>query len=249
MKITVIGGRGRIGSRLVPKLREHGHEAVPACPTTGVDAFTGEALAEAIDGADVVVDVCDSPSFADDAVMEFFRTTTSNILAAGQNAGVVHHIALSVVGCDRIPDSGYMRAKVAQEELIAASPIPYTIVRATQFFEFVATIADAATEGDTVRLPQASIQPVAADEVAQAMDGTAVAAPVNGIVELAGPQPYRFEELFRQALHNDPRQVVVDADARYFCAALAEGSLLPGVGAQLGNTRFEDWHGQPALTA
>jgi uncharacterized protein YbjT (DUF2867 family) len=243
MKIIVIGGQGLIGSKVVNTLGEHGHEAVAACPSTGVDAVTGEGLSEALDGADVVVDVCNSPSFEDAAVMEFFRAATGNLVAAEQAAGVGHHVALSVVGCDRLPDSGYMRAKAAQEELIAASPIPYTIVRATQFFEFVAMIADAATDGDTVRLPAASIQPIAAEDVARAVSRAAVGAPIGGVVETAGPEAYGFDELVRRSLsgHDDPRHVVADPDARYFGAALANGSLLPGADAQLGETRFEDW--------
>jgi uncharacterized protein YbjT (DUF2867 family) len=242
MKIIVIGGRGLIGSRLVAQLGEHGHDAVAACPSTGVDAVTGQGLVETLDGADVVVDVCQSPSFEDAAVLEFFRTSTANLLAAEQS-GVGHHVALSVVGCDRLPDSGYMRAKAAQEGLIMASAIPYTIVRSTQFFEFVGTIAAAATDGDTVRLPAADIQPIAADDVAPAVGGAAVDTPVNGVVEIAGPQAYSFDELIRRELsaHDDPRRVVVDPDARYFGAALTNGSLLPGAHVRLGAIRFEDW--------
>jgi uncharacterized protein YbjT (DUF2867 family) len=249
MKIVVIGGHGRIGSRIVENLAERGHDAVAADPSTGVDTLTGEGLAEALAGADVVVDVCNSPSIEDEAVMDFFQTSTRNLLAAEQAAGVGHHVALSVVGCDRLADSGYMRAKVAQEGLIEASSIPYTIVRATQFYEFVKTIADAATEGETVRMPSASIQPIAAADVASAVGRTAAGTPAGGIVEIAGPEPFRFDELIRQALsaRDDPRQVVVDPDARYFGDALSGADLLPGENAQLGETGFEDWLRQAAI--
>ena len=243
MKIVVIGGRGRVGSKIVEKLGEHRHDAVAADLSTGVNTLTSEGLAEAFDGADVVVDVSNSPSFEDDAVMDFFRTSTGNLLAAEHAAGVGHHVAMSVVGSDRLPDSGYLRAKIAQEELIEASSIPYSIVRSTQFFEFVKSIAAAATDGDTVRVPSASIQPVAADDVARAVSGIAVVTPVGGIVEIAGPESYRFDELIRYSLsaRNDPRHVVADPDARYFGTTLTNGSLLPGENAQLGETRFEDW--------
>jgi uncharacterized protein YbjT (DUF2867 family) len=243
MKIVVVGGHGRIGSKIVAKLGEHGHDAVAADLGTGVNTITGEGLDTALAGADVVVDVSNSPSFEDTAVMEFFTTSTRNILAAEQAAGVGHHVATSIVGADRLPDSGYLRAKVAQEQLIAAGPIPYTIVRSTQFYEFVDSIADAATEGDTVRLPAASIQPIAAEEAAGAVGRIAAGPPVNGIVEVAGPKPYRFDELIRQGLsaHCDPRRVVADADARYFGTTLTNGSLLPGENAELGEIRFEDW--------
>jgi uncharacterized protein YbjT (DUF2867 family) len=248
MKIVVIGGNGRVGSKIVERLVEHGHDAVPADPSTGVNTITGEGLAEALDGADAVVDVSNSPSFADAAVMEFFQTSTRNILAAEQAAGVGHHVAMSVVGSDRLPDSGYLRAKVAQEALIEASSIPYSIVRSTQFFEFVDSIAAAATDGDTVRVPAASIQPVAADDVARAVGRIAVGTPIDGIVEVAGPEPFRFDELMQIALsaRNDPRTVVADPDAQYFGSALANGSLLPGEHAQLGETRFETWLSQLA---
>jgi uncharacterized protein YbjT (DUF2867 family) len=243
MKIVVIGGHGRIGSKIVEKLGEHGHDAVAADLSTGINTLTGEGLAEAFEGADAVVDVSNSPSFEDDAVMDFFRTSTRNILVAEQAARVGHHVAMSVVGSDRLPDSGYLRAKVAQEELIEGSSIPYTIVRSTQFYEFVDSIAAAATDGDTVRVPAASIQPVAAEDAARAVGRIAVGRPVNGTVEVAGPRPYRFDELIRQALnaHDDPRTVVADPDARYFGTTLTNGSLLPGENAQLGETRFEDW--------
>ena len=245
MKIVVIGGHGRIGSKIVEKLGEHGQDAVAADLSTGVNTLTGEGLAEAFDGADVVIDVSNSPSFEDDAVMDFFQTSTRNILTAEQAARVGHHVAMSVVGSDRLPESGYLRAKIAQEELIEASSIPYTIVRSTQFYEFVESIADAATEGDTIRVPSASIQPVAADDAARAVGRIAASKPVNGIVEVAGPKPYRFDELIRQGLtvHDDPRHVVADPDARYFGTTLTNGSLLPGENAQLGETQFEDWLG------
>jgi uncharacterized protein YbjT (DUF2867 family) len=243
MKIVVIGGHGRVGSKIVEKLGEHGHDAVAADLSTGVNTLTGEGLAGALDGADVVVDVSNSPSFEDDAVMDFFRTSTRNILVAEQAARVGHHVAMSVVGSDRLPDSGYLRAKVAQEELINASSIPYTIVRSTQFYEFVDSIAAAATEGDTVRVPSASIQPIAADDAARAVGRIAGGTPVNGIVEVAGPEAFRFDELIRTGLRarNDQRHVVADRDAPYFGTTLTNGSLLPGGNAQLGETRFEDW--------
>jgi uncharacterized protein YbjT (DUF2867 family) len=245
MKIVVIGGHGRVGSKIVEKLGEHGHDGVAADLSTGVNTLTGEGLAEALDGADVVVDVSNSPSFEDDAVMEFFQTATRNVLAAEQAARVGHHVAMSVVGSDRLPGSGYLRAKVAQEMLIEASSIPYSIVRSTQFFEFVDSIAADATDGDSVRVPAASIQPVAADDAASAVCRIAVGRPAGGIVEVAGPKPYRFDELIRYALsaRNDPRHVVADPDARYFGTTLTNGSLLPSEHAQLGETRFEDWLG------
>jgi uncharacterized protein YbjT (DUF2867 family) len=243
MKIVVIGGTGLIGSKLVSKLREHGHEAVAASPESGVNTLTGAGLAEVLTGAQVVVDVSNSPSFADDAVMNFFRTSTENLLAAGDKAGVGHHVALSVVGTDRLAANGYFRAKLTQENLIRDSGRPYSIVHATQFFEFVGAIAQAATDGDTVRLSDALIQPMAADDVAAAVGRTAVGAPLNGIVEVAGPEQFGLDELIRTALafRGDPREVVTDANARYFGALLDKESLLPGPGAQLSTTRFEQW--------
>jgi uncharacterized protein YbjT (DUF2867 family) len=243
MKIVVIGGHGRIGSKIVEALGEHGHDAVAADPSTGLDTLTGEGLAEAFAGADVVVDVSNSPSFEDDAVMEFFRTSTRNILVAEKAARIRHHVALSVVGSDRLPDAGYLRAKVAQEELIEASSVPYTIVRSTQFFEFVDSIIAAAAEGDAIRVPSASIQPIAAQDAGRAVARIAVGTPVNGTVEIAGPKAYGFDELVRAGLsaHDDPRQVVADREARYFGTTLSNGSLLPGEDAQIGETRFEDW--------
>jgi uncharacterized protein YbjT (DUF2867 family) len=248
MRIVVIGGHGRIGSKVVDRLDEHGHDAVAADLKTGVNTLTGEGLAEALDGADVVVDVSNSPSFEDEAVLEFFRTSTGNIVAAEKAAGVRHHVALSVVGADRLPDSGYLRAKVVQEQLIEDSSVPYTIVRATQFFEFVDAIADAATEGDTVRLPSALIQPMAADDVARAVSRIAMGAPVDGIVEIGGPEAFRFDKLISYGLiaRNDPRHVIADPDAPYFGTKLADTSLIPGDGAQLAETRFEDWLGSLA---
>jgi uncharacterized protein YbjT (DUF2867 family) len=250
MKIVVIGGHGRLGSKIVATLAEHGHDAVAADLGTGVNTITGEGLAEALTGADVVIDVSNSPSFEDDAVMEFFQTSTRNILAAEQAAGVGHHVAMSVVGSDRLSESGYMRAKVAQEELIQASAIPHSIVRSTQYYEFVESIVADAADGDTIRVPSASIQPIAADDAARAVVRIAVGAPAGGIVEVAGPEPYRFDELVRYALsaRDDPRHVVADPDAPYFGATLTDRSLLPGEGAQLGETRFQDWLGALATT-
>jgi len=246
MKVVVIGGTGLIGSKLVTKLNEHGHEAVPAAPNTGVNTLTGEGLAEVLQGASVVVDVSNSPSFADDAVMEFFRTSTTNLLKAEANAGVTHHVALSVVGTERLQGSGYFRAKQAQEELIKASDIPYSIVHATQFFEFAKGLADGATDGDTVRLPAAKIQPIVSDDVAAAVGRTAVGAPVNGVVEVAGPEAFQLDEFIRTGLaaKNDPRTVVADPHATYWGAELQETTLLPGPDARLAETRFADWLAQ-----
>jgi len=249
MKLAIIGGTGLIGSKLVSKLKEHGHEAVPAAPDTGVNTLTGEGLAEVLQGASVVVDVSNSPSFEESAVMEFFTTSTRNLLTYAAAAGVKHYVALSVVGTERIPDSAYLRAKNAQEILIKGGGIPYSIVHATQFFEFVERIADEATVGTTVRLPPVLIQPVAADDVAKVVGRIAVAAPVNGTVDVAGPQQFRFDELIRQdlAARNDPREVVVDPHARYFEAELTERSLIPAGEARLGEIRFEEWLGQAGL--
>src|SRR5512132_4094441 len=218
MKIVVIGGSGLIGSKVVTMLREHGHEAVAASPNSGVNTLTGEGLAEVLKGASVVVDVSNSPSFEDAAVLEFFKTSTGNLLNFEAAAGVGHHVILSIVGCDRLPDSGYMRAKVAQEKLIKESSIPYSIVRATQFFEFVNRIADSATEGNTVRLPSVGFQPLAADDVARVVSKVAMGSPLNGTVELAGPERFRFDELIRLGLSasKDPREVIRDPHARYF---------------------------------
>ena len=247
MKLVIIGGTGLIGSKLVTILREHGHEAVPASPDTGVNTLTGEGLADALQGASVVVDVSNSPSFEATAVMEFFTTSTRNLLRYAAAAGVGHYVALSVVGTERMPESSYFRAKNAQETLIKAAAIPYSIVHATQFFEFVKRIADEATDGTTVRLPPVLIQPMAADDVARSLAKVAVGAPLNGMVEIAGPQQFRFDDLIRQGLgaRNDPREVVVDAHARYFGTELGERSLVPGDGARLGEIRFQEWLGQP----
>lgn len=248
MKVVVIGGTGLIGSKVVAKLNEHGYEAVSASPDSGVNTMTGEGLAEVLEGASVVVDVSNSPSFEDAAVMDFFQTSTRNLLTYGAAAGVGHHVALSVVGCDRLPESGYLRAKVAQEKLIEESPIPFSIVRATQFFEFLKRIADTATEGNTIRLPAARFQPMAADDVAKVVGRTAVGAPLNGIVEAGGPEQFDFDDFISRALsaRNDPREIVVDPHARYFGTELSERSLVPDDGALLGETRFADWLNDPA---
>jgi len=252
MKIVIIGGTGLIGSKVVTMLGAHGHEAVPASPNSGVNTLTGAGLAEVLTGAQVVIDVSNSPSFDDTAVMEFFTTSTRNLLAAEKTAGVTHHVALSVVGTDRLPDSGYFRAKVAQENLIKESGLPYSIVHATQFFEFVKSIAAAATDGDTVRLSHALIQPIAADDVATAVARTAVGAPLNGTLEIAGPVQLGLDDLVRTglALRGDPREVVADADAPYFGAILQERTLVPGPDATLFETTFEQWlAAQPVATA
>jgi uncharacterized protein YbjT (DUF2867 family) len=251
MKIVVIGGTGLIGSKLVAKLGEHGHEAVAASPDTGVNTLTGEGLDQALAGASVVVDVSNAPSWEDDAVMHFFKTATGNVLAAESAAGVGHHVALSVVGTERLTESGYFRAKLAQERLIEGGSIPYSIVRATQFFEFVPRIADDATEGNTVRLPPALIQPMAADDVASAVGRVAAGAPVNGMVEVAGPEQFQLDELIRGVLakRNDPREVVADPQARYFGINPSERALLPGPGARLAETRFSDWLERQLATA
>jgi uncharacterized protein YbjT (DUF2867 family) len=250
MKIVVIGGTGLIGSKLVTKLREHGHDAVAASPDTGVNTLTGEGLGEALKGASVVVDVSNSPSFEDAAVLKFFETSTRNLLTHEAAAGVGHHVALSVVGADRLAarGSGYMRAKIAQEKLIKESGIPYSIVHATQFFEFVKSIAAAATVGNTVHLAPVFIQPMAAEDVARAVGKVAAGEPLNGIVEVAGPDRVRFDELIRRALEarNDPREVVADPQALYFGARLDETTLVPAEGARLAQTRFDDWLSQPA---
>lgn len=247
MKVVVIGGTGLIGSRLVTRLREHGHDAVAASPDTGVNTLTGEGLAEALQGADAVVDVSNSPSFEARAVMDFFTTSTRNLLEAEAAAGVKHHVALSVVGTERLPDSAYFRAKVAQEELIKNGPIPYSIVHATQFFEFVKGIADASTIGNIVRLSSANIQPIAADDVVTAVGRTAVGKPLMGTLEIAGPERFAIDELIRKGLaaKGDTREVEVDPQATYFGATLEEKSLLPGENATLFATRFEDWIAQP----
>jgi uncharacterized protein YbjT (DUF2867 family) len=243
MKIVVIGGSGLIGSKLVARLREQGHEAVPASPNTGVNTLTREGMPEVLDGASVVVDVSNAPSFEDDAVLRFFETSTRNLLDAETVAGVLHHVALSVVGTHRLTESGYFRAKIAQERLIEGSSIPYSIVHATQFFEFLKSIADASTEGDTVRVAPVLIQPIAADDVAVAVARVALGPPVNGIVEVAGPEQFRLDDLVRRWLEelDDPRRVIADPHARYFDAELGERTLVPDDGASIGTTRLDDW--------
>jgi uncharacterized protein YbjT (DUF2867 family) len=243
MKIVVIGGSGLIGKKTVNDLRQRGHEVVAASPSSGVNALTGEGLARAFAGAAVVVDVSNSPSFADAAVLEFFETSNRNLLAAEREAGAGHHVALSVVGADRLPESGYMRAKVGQEGLIEAGHVPYTIVRATQFFEFMGGIAQSATEGNAVRVPPALMQPILSDDVASALAEIAVGEPLNGTVELAGPEPIRQDELVRQFLiaNRDAREVITDVHARYFGTELNDQSLTPGANPRLGPTRFADW--------
>ena len=243
MKIVVIGGNGLIGTKLVKNLRQLGHEVVAASRSSGVDALTGKGLVEAMTGAQVVVDVANSPSWEDDAVLAFFETSTRNLLAAEATAGVGHHIALSVVGTERLLASGYFRAKMAQEKLIKASPVPYTIVRATQFFEFVGGIAQSATDGQTVRLSPALFQPIVSDDVAAALVDVVADAPLNGMVELAGPDRLPLDKLVGRYLSatQDPRQVVTDVHARYFGLELNDQSLIPGDNPRIGPTRFEDW--------
>jgi uncharacterized protein YbjT (DUF2867 family) len=247
MRIVVIGGTGLIGSKVLTCLKED-HEALAASPDTGVNTLTGEGLAEALEGAEGVIDVSNSPSFEDEPVMEFFTTSTTNLLAAAAEAGVRHYVALSVVGADRLPDSGYLRAKVAQEKLIESASIPYSIVRATQFFEFTKPIADGATDGDVVRLPHVLFQPMAADDVAAAVCEVSQRAPADGIIEIGGPEQFRFDEFMRDALAatGDVRTVVADPDAPYFGAVLEERSLVPDNAVHLGEIRFDDWQAQPA---
>lgn len=243
MKIVVIGGTGLIGSKVVTMLREQGHEAVAASPRTGINALTGEGLADALAGTSVVVDVSNSPSYEEAAVLAFFQTSTGNLLAAEAAAGVGHHVALSIVGIERLPDNGYFKAKIAQEQLIEAASIPYSIVRATQFFEFIDGIADAATTGNEVHVAPVAFQPIAANDVARAVAGVAVGAPLNGRLEIAGPDRLRFDDVIRHRLRarNDPRQVIADPRATYFGAVPSEQSLIPFNGAQLGAIRYADW--------
>jgi len=250
MKIVVIGGTGLIGSKLVEKLRVDGHEPLAASPGSGVDALTGEGLAGALEGAQVVVDVSNARAWDDGAVLDFFETSSRNLLAAATTARVGHHVTLSVVGTDRLPESGYFRAKLAQEQLVKAGPVPYTILRATQFFEFIGRIADSSTDGETVRLPPVLIQPEAADDVAGTLADIAVGAPLNDTVELAGPEAFRLDELARRVLKasDDRRQVAADLHARYFGAELDDRSLAPGDDARIASTRFDDWLGQSAVT-
>jgi uncharacterized protein YbjT (DUF2867 family) len=248
MKIVVIGGTGLIGSKLVEKLRKQGHEPLAAAPNTGVNTLTGEGLAEALEGAQVVVDVANAPAWSDAEVLDFFETSSRNLLAAETAAGVGHHVTLSVVGTDRLPDSGYFRAKLAQENLVKAGPIPYTIVRATQFFEFIGRIADSSVDGDTVRLPPALVQPESADDVASTLADVAVGAPLNDTVELAGPEAFPLDELARRLLsaNGDQRKVTADVHARYFGAEVDDRSLTPGDDARIAPTRFADWLSQSA---
>ena len=251
MKIVVIGGTGLIGSKLVAKLRQRGHEVLAASPASGVNTITGEGLAEALAGAQVVVDVANSPSFEDKAVLEFFETAGRNLLAAEATAGVRHHVALSVVGTDRLAESGYFRGKIAQEKLIRAGSIPYTIVHSTQFFEFLGGIAQSGSDGQTVRLSPAFVQPIASDDVAAAMAEYTLGAPVNGVVEIAGPERVRMPELLQRylAATKDPRQVVADPQARYFGARLADDTLVPGGrNPWLGPVGFEAWFGKSAAS-
>ena len=248
MKIVVIGGTGLIGSKLVNKLHEHEHEAVAAAPNRGVNTVTGEGLAEVLKAASVVVDVSNSPSWDDAEVLKFFETSTRNLLTSEASAGVGHHVALSVVGTDRLSESGYMRAKIAQEKLIKESSIPYSIIHATQFFEFLKGLADISMVGDKVHLPPVLFQPMSADDVASGIARIAVGEPVNGIIEIGGPEKFRVDELVRRRLASlkDPREVVADPNARYGGARVSERTLLPGNNARLGETRFETWLTQPA---
>lgn len=250
-KIVVIGGSGLIGKKLVNNLRQRGHEVTAASPSAGVNTVTGSGLAQALAGAQIVIDVANSPSFEDTAVMEFFQKSGRNLLSEELAAGVKHHVALSVVGTDRLLTSGYFRAKMAQEELIEASPIPYTIVRATQFFEFVNAIAESATDGQFIRLPPAMMQPIISDDVAAALAEIAEQEPRNGIIELAGPEPIRMDDLVRQFLASkgDGREVVTDTDATYFGTPVNDQSLTPGERPMLGATRFQDWLDRSAVPA
>lgn len=243
MKIVVIGGTGLIGSKVVEKLKAGGHQAIAAAPNTGVNTLTGEGLEEALQGASVVVDVSNSPSFEEQAVMEFFQTSTRNLLSYEAKAGVKHHVALSVVGTERLQESPYMRAKIAQEKLIEEAAIAYSIVHATQFFEFVKSIADAATVGNQVHVPPVFIQPIAAENVASAVAKVAIGKPLNAVVEIAGPERFLFAEFIGRGLRarNDPRQIVVDPNTPYFGARLGELTLIASGEASIGEMRFDDW--------
>jgi uncharacterized protein YbjT (DUF2867 family) len=243
IKIVVIGGSGLIGKKLVSNLRQQGHEVVAASPSSGVNTLTGEGLEEALAGAEVTVDVANAPSWEDQAVLHFFETSGRNLLSAETTAGVRHHVALSVVGTERLLTSGYFRAKLAQETLIKASRLPYTIVRATQFFEFASGIANFATEGGTIRLPSALMQPIVSDDVAAALADVAIAEPLNDTIELAGPEPLRMDELIRRYLvaKSDSREVITDPEALYYGVKVNDQSLTPGAHPRLGSTRFEDW--------
>ena len=248
MKIVVIGGTGLIGSKVVANLGKAGHEAVAASPNTGVNTLTGEGLAEVLTDAQVVIDLSNSPSFERNAVMEFFETSNRNLLAAEEVAGVGHHVALSVVGTERMPDNDYFRAKIAQEQLIEKSSIPFSILHATQFFEFVRRIADEATNGPAVRIAPVRFQPMAGDDVALAVGRVAVGAPLKGRVEIGGPEQFRMDEFFRDALAawGDPREVVADPQALYYGSVPGERTLVPGDGATLGTIRYRDWLEQNA---
>ncbi len=243
MKVVVVGGTGRLGSQVVAKLQRRGHEVMSAAPSTGFDTISGVGVTEGLTGAQVVVDVSNSPSFEDVAVLQFFQTSTRTLLAAERAAGIAHHVVLSIVGADRAPDSGYLRSKVAQEQLVADGGVPYTIVRATQFFEFLGAIADSATSNGTVRLSSAPLQPMAASDLADMVADTVEATPADAVVEVAGPEAIGLDELVRRVLSatNDPRTVVTDDSARYFGALLDDASLTPGQGARIGPTRLDDW--------
>jgi uncharacterized protein YbjT (DUF2867 family) len=243
MKIVVIGGTGLIGSKTVQKLKQQGHDAVAAAPNTGVNTLTGEGLQQAMAGADVVIDVSNSPSFEEQAATDFFQTSGRNLAAAEVNAGVGHHVALSVVGTNRLQDSGYFRAKLAQEKLIKSSPVPYTLVHATQFFEFIRTIADISTDGGVVRLPPVQFQPMAAEDVASAICEVALGDPVNGTIEIAGPETFTLDEAVRRVLgfDHDPRSIVADRSAPYYGVQVSERTLVPDSGARLGSTRLDWW--------
>jgi len=243
MKIVVIGGTGLIGSKLVSLLRGKGHEVLAASPDSGVNTITGQGLPEALAGAQIVVDVANSPSFEDEAVKKFFETSGTNLLAAEARAGVRHHVALSIVGTDRIPESGYLRAKAIQERLVEQSGLPYSILRSTQFFEFIGRIAQASQEGEQLRVSSAFFQPIVSADVVAALADVALGPPINGIVEIGGPERFRMDELVRRVLraNGDHREVISDAHARYFGAELDDESLVPGVGARAGTTHFEDW--------
>ncbi|MGX9142742.1 SDR family oxidoreductase [Mesorhizobium sp. 128a] len=243
MKIVIIGGTGLIGSKTAERLRKHGHEVIAASPNTGVNTITGEGLAEALKGAEVVIDLANSPSFEDKAVLEFFQTSGRNLLAAEKQAGVKHHVALSIVGTDRLPDSGYLRAKVAQEKIIREAGIPYTIVRSTQFFEFLGGIAQEGTVGDTARLATGYLQPIASDDVADFVTDAALAAPVNGIIEISGPERERlcdFAARYLKAI-GDKRTVIGDPEARYFGTKLQDGSLVSDKNPRIGRVGFDQW--------